>query len=67
MATNNVIVADCIDIRLRSIAKIGYRYQCAIITLVLDDEEELKRRIRYKTCSSGYKYFESAIRHNPMI
>lgn len=63
----NVIVTDLNDLRFREISRRFQRYNYLILTLVVDDEEILSRRVLDETRSSGYRDVNAALRHNRKI
>ena len=65
--SRNIIVTDLNDIRFREIPRRFARYRYVILTLVVADDEVLKRRVLDETRSSGYRDCEAALRHNRLI
>jgi adenylate kinase family enzyme len=63
----NIIVTDLNDIRFREIPRRFARYRYVILTLVVTDDEVLRRRVLDETRSSGYRDEEAALRHNRLI
>lgn len=63
----NIIVTDLNDIRFREIPRRFARYRYVILTLVVTDDEVLKRRVLNETRSSAYRDYDAALRHNRLI
>jgi adenylate kinase family enzyme len=63
----NVIVTDLNDVRFREIPRRFARYRYVILTLVVADDEVLRRRVLDETRSSGYRDVDAALRHNRLI
>jgi hypothetical protein len=63
----NIIVTDLNDLRFREIPRRFARYRYVILTLVVTDDETLRRRVLDETRSSGYRDVEAALRHNRLI
>jgi len=62
----NVIVNDLQDVRIQQISKSLSSYDYTIITLIIDDEEELKGRIQSPR-DSGYNNVDKAIVWNQSL
>jgi len=58
----NIIVTDLDDKRIPELQTVFAGYEYRLITLILSDEEELKKRVLDETRSSGYRDWETALK-----
>ena len=63
----NILITDLDDRRFREIPRRFQRYDYLIVTLVITDDESLKRRVLNESRSSGYRDWEAALEHNRKI
>ena len=63
----DVIVTDLNDLRHRELHLRFGRYKYLLLTLVVEDDDLLRRRVLDESRPSGYRDAEAAIRHNRMI
>jgi adenylate kinase family enzyme len=63
----DIIATDLNDLRFREIPRRFARFHYMILTLVVTDDEVLKRRVMDETRSSGYRDCEAALRHSRLI
>ncbi len=62
----NVLVTDLKDERVGKLVDIFSKNETIVVSLVLNDDEELKRRVTGER-DSGFKDFEAAIAWNTLI
>jgi adenylate kinase family enzyme len=63
----NVIVTDLLDFRIEQIPEIFKDYRYIIISLVVNSDEELKKRVLTESRDSGFRDFEKALAWNKGI
>jgi chloramphenicol 3-O-phosphotransferase len=60
----NVIVNDLLEPRIKDLAEELNNYSYKIVTLIVSDNEVLKKRVLDETRDSGYRNYERAIEWN---
>ena len=63
----NILVNDLQDFRIEQVPEVFKENRYVIVSLVVKDDEELKRRVLTESRDSGFRDFEQAIEWNKRI